>query len=188
MLQIKEVTVGAIGTCCYVLSDDTRADCVVIDPGDEPERIRQATQGRTIAAILLTHGHFDHIGAVRALMTKDTALVIHAKDAPMLSDPWLNASFLLGQPVTAPEATRLTYEGDSIAAAGLTFTVLHTPGHTAGSVCYQVEDKLFTGDTLFRIGCGRTDLPTGSEAQMHQSLERLAPLVRTMAVYPGHGE
>ena len=188
MLQIKEVTVGAIGTCCYVLWDDARDDCVVIDPGDEPERIRQAAQGRAIAAILLTHGHFDHIGAVRALMTKDTALVIAAQDAPMLTDPQLNASFLLGKPVTAPEATRLVREGDTVSAAGLTFTVLHTPGHTAGSVCYQIGEKLFTGDTLFRFGCGRTDLPTGSETQMRQSLSRLLPIARRMEIYPGHGE
>ena len=93
MLQMKEVTVGAIGTCCYILWDDARTDCVVIDPGDEPERIRKAADGRTIAAILLTHGHFDHIGAVRALMTPETELVIHVQDAPMLSNPQENASF-----------------------------------------------------------------------------------------------
>ena len=133
MLQMKEVTVGAIGTCCYILWDDARTDCVVIDPGDEPERIRKAADGRTIAAILLTHGHFDHIGAVRALMTPETALVIHVQDAPMLSNPQENASFLMGAPVTAPEATKLVHEGDTVTAAGLTFTVLHTPGHTAGS-------------------------------------------------------
>ena len=100
MLQMKEVTVGAIGTCCYILWDDARTDCVVIDPGDEPERIRKAADGRTIAAILLTHGHFDHIGAVRALMTPETELVIHVQDAPMLSNPQENASFLMDAPVT----------------------------------------------------------------------------------------
>ena len=148
MLQMKEVTVGAIGTCCYILWDDARTDCVVIDPGDEPEHIRKAADGRTIAAILLTHGHFDHIGAVRALMTPETELVIHVQDAPMLSNPQENASFLMGAPVTAPEATKLVHEGDTVTAAGLTFTVLHTPGHTAGSVCYQIGEKLFTGDAL----------------------------------------
>ena len=140
MLQMKEVTVGAIGTCCYILWDDARTDCVVIDPGDEPERIRKAADGRTIAAILLTHGHFDHIGAVQALMTPETELVVHAQDAPMLSNPQENASFLMGDPVTAPEATKLVHEGDTVTAAGLTFTVLHTPGHTAGSVCYQIAN------------------------------------------------
>ena len=188
MLQMKEVTVGAIGTCCYILWDDARTDCVVIDPGDEPERIRKAADGRTIAAILLTHGHFDHIGAVRALMTPETELVIHVQDAPMLSNPQENASFLMGNPVTAPEATRLVHEGDTVTAAGLTFTVLHTPGHTAGSVCYQIGDKLFTGDTLFRFGCGRTDLPTGSSEQMQASLARVVPMARNLEIYPGHGD
>ena len=171
MLQMKEVTVGAIGTCCYILWDDARTDCVVIDPGDEPERIRKAADGRTIAAILLTHGHFDHIGAVRALMTPETELVIHVQDAPMLSNPQENASFLMGAPVTAPEATRLVHEGDTVTAAGLTFTVLHTPGHT-----------------LFRFGCGRTDLPTGSSEQMQASLARVVPMARNLEIYPGHGD
>ena len=154
----------------------------------EPERIRKAADGRTIAAILLTHGHFDHIGAVRALMTPETELVVHAQDAPMLSNPQENASFLMGAPVTAPEATRLVHEGDKVTAAGLTFTVLHTPGHTAGSVCYQIGDKLFTGDTLFRFGCGRTDLPTGSSEQMQASLARVVPMARNLEIYPGHGD
>ena len=188
MLQMKEVTVGAIGTCCYILWDDARTDCVVIDPGDEPEHIRKAADGRTIAAILLTHGHFDHIGAVRALMTPETELVIHVQDAPMLSNPQENASFLMGAPVTAPEATKLVHEGDTVTAAGLTFTVLHTPGHTAGSVCYQIGEKLFTGDTLFRFGCGRTDLPTGSSEQMQASLARVVPMARNLEIYPGHGD
>ena len=188
MLRMKELTVGAVGTCCYILFDDARSDCVVIDPGDEPERIQSALDGRSIAAILLTHGHFDHIGAVRALKSADTALVIHRNDAAMLSDPTINASFLIGKPVTAPDATLLVKEGSTFSFAGMTFTVLHTPGHTAGSVCYQLGNKLFTGDTLFRFGCGRTDLPTGSSEEMRRSLERLEPLVRAMEIYPGHGD
>lgn len=187
MLQIKEVTVGAVETCCYLLWDDTREDCIVIDPGDEAERIRKAAQGRRIAAILLTHGHFDHIGAVKALMDTDTALVIHALDAPMLLDAQQNASFLIGHAVTACPATRTVREGDDLCYAGLTLHVLHTPGHTAGSVCYQMEDCIFTGDTLFHHGYGRTDLPSGSMTQLRQSLARLMPLVQQMEMYPGHG-
>ena len=78
--------------------------------------------------------------------------------------------------------------GELVMAAGLTFTVLHTPGHTAGSVCYQIGDKLFTGDTLFRFGCGRTDLPTGSSEQMQASLARVVPMARNLEIYPGHGD
>ena len=79
-------------------------------------------------------------------------------------------------------------QGDTVTAAGLTFTVLHTPGHTAGSVCYQIGEKLFTGDTLFRFGCGRTDLPTGSSEQMQASLARVVPMARNLEIYPGHGD
>ena len=167
MLQMKEVTVGAIGTCCYILWDDARTDCVVIDPGDEPEHIRKAADGRTIAAILLTHGHFDHIGAVRALMTPETELVVHAQDAPMLSNPQENASFLMGAPVTAPEATRLVHEGDTVTAAGLTFTfgtemefylfrrdengeATHIPYDNAGYMDIAPEDK---GENVRREIC-----------------------------------
>lgn len=121
-------------------------------------------------------------------MTPETELVVHAQDAPMLFNPQENASLLMGAPVTAPEATKLVHEGDTVMAAGLTFTVLHTPGHTAGSVCYQIGDKLFTGDTLFRFGCGRTDLPTGSSEQMQASLARVVPMARNLEIYPGHGD
>lgn len=121
-------------------------------------------------------------------MTPETELVVHVQDAPMLSNPQENASFLMGKPVTAPDATKLVHEGDTVTAAGLTFTVLHTPGHTAGSVCYQIGDKLFTGDTLFRFGCGRTDLPTGSSEQMQASLARVVPMARNLEIYPGHGD
>ncbi len=188
MLQMKELTVGPVATNCYLLWEDARPDCVVIDPGEEAERIRQATQGRKIAAILLTHGHFDHIGAVKALMDSDTALVIHQSDAPMLTDAYQNASFLIGRAVTACPATALVQEGQEICYAGIPMTVLHTPGHTAGSVCYQTGNMLFTGDTLFHDGFGRTDLPGGSMAQLHRSLERLMPLAQEMTLYPGHGE
>ena len=140
LIQIQTVPVGEIQANCYVLSLPERDDALVIDPGAEEPAIRLALGKRRIAAILLTHGHFDHIGAVRALMTPETELVIHVQDAPMLSNPQENASFLMGDPVTAPEATKLVHEGDTVTAAGLTFTVLHTPGHTAGSVCYQIGE------------------------------------------------
>ena len=189
-LSIHLAVLGPLQNNVYFLVDDDSGDCVLIDPSFDPETQLRLVQEQNwqLRQIWLTHGHFDHIGAVRALMTPETELVIHVQDAPMLSNPQENASFLMGDPVTAPEATKLVHEGDTVTAAGLTFTVLHTPGHTAGSVCYQIGEKLFTSDTLFRFGCGRTDLPTGSSEQMQASLARVVPMARNLEIYPGHGD
>ncbi|MGN0778799.1 MAG: MBL fold metallo-hydrolase [Aristaeellaceae bacterium] len=186
-LCVKELTVGLLGTCCYLVWREGREDCVVIDPGAEPERIRRAAEGRRMAAILLTHGHFDHIGGVAELMGDDTELVIHRLDAPMLQSTERNVCWMIGETITAPEATVLVKDGDVISFAGIDFTVLHTPGHTPGGACYQAEDALFTGDTMFHQGYGRTDLPGGSDAELGRSLNRLYPLARKCTVYPGHG-
>ena len=185
-MTIKTVNVGLLSTCCYVLWEEGSKGCVVIDPGAEAEKIRQAAKGLKIEAILLTHVHFDHIMAAEALMEEETRLVIHHLDAPMLSDPETNASWMIRCKVRAPEATMTVKEGSRLHFAGVEFTVLHTPGHTPGSVCYLTGEHLFTGDAMFRYGCGRTDLPGGSGADMHASLQRLYPLAQQYHIYPGH--
>ena len=185
-IRIKTVPVGMLGTCCYLLWREGRADCAVVDPGAEPERIRDAAEGRRITDILLTHGHFDHIGGVAALKAEGARLIVHRLDAPLLSDPQRNASWMIRAAVTAPMADTLVRDGDRLTCAGIDFTVLHTPGHTPGSVCYQTEAGLFTGDTMFHTGWGRTDLPGGSEAELQRSLARVRPLAQTMTIYPGH--
>ena len=185
-LDILTIPVGQLATQCYLVSLPERDDCIVIDPGAEPERIRAALQKKRLAAILLTHGHFDHIGAVSALMDADTPLYIHALDAPMLADPKLNLCRMIGQTITAPPANHLLQEGDLVQAAGIILTVLHTPGHTPGSVCYRAGDVLFTGDTLFRHECGRCDLEGGDFSAMLRSLKRLSELEGDYKVLPGH--
>lgn len=187
MLNITCRTVGPLGTCCYILHEDGREDCLVIDPGGDAASIRNACGGRRIAAILLTHGHFDHIAAVKELMAEDTELIIHFKDEAMLADPELNVSSLIGQRIICPAATHLVREGERIDYAGITLRVLHTPGHTPGSVCYEAGEHLFTGDTLFDHGYGRTDLPGGDFPTLVASLKRLMPLQQNHEIYPGHG-
>ena len=184
--HILPLTVGELATRCYVLWLEGRDDCLVIDPGAEAETIRRACGGKRIAAILLTHGHFDHIGAVRELMAADTVLAVHRLDAPLLSDPQANVSWMLGRSVTAPAPTRLLEEGDEVEAAGMTLQVLHTPGHTPGGVCYKLGENLFTGDTMFDRGYGRTDLPGGDEDALSRSLRRLMPLRRSHRIFAGH--
>jgi glyoxylase-like metal-dependent hydrolase (beta-lactamase superfamily II) len=183
---MKSLSVGDLATSCYIVWADGADTCIVIDPGAEPERILAACGGRAIEAILLTHGHFDHIGGVAELAKDGAEIVIHREDAPMLGDTRLNASWLVGWNVTAPEATCTVREGEEITCAGVTFTVLHTPGHTPGSVCYRAGEKLFTGDTLFHFGYGRTDLPGGSMHQLAESLRRLQTVARECEIYPGH--
>lgn len=185
-LEVKTVPVGMLATQCYVLSLPGRDDCLVIDPGAEPEKIRQAMGEKQLAAILLTHGHFDHIGAVAALAGENTPIWIHRLDAEMLTNPARNLCGMIRTEITAPPATRLLEEGDRLEAAGVELTVLHTPGHTPGSVCFRAGNHLFTGDTLFHGGYGRTDFPGGSPEDMRRSLARLAPLEAACAIYPGH--
>ena len=186
-MNCELIIVGPVATCCYILSREDRPDCLVIDPGAEPERIRRAVGDRQIAAILLTHGHFDHIEAVSALAGKNTPILIHELDAPMLEDPELNVSrLLMRRDITAPPATDLLREGSRRTLAGLDVEVLHTPGHTPGSVCYRIENELFTGDTLFEHGWGRTDFPGGDEHTLFTSLRRIMPLAQKMPFHPGH--
>jgi len=179
MLNMYTMPLGAYQTNCYFVwgEGDT---CTVIDPGYEAQTVLlQAKKlGKTIEAILLTHGHFDHVGAVRDLAAEtDCKVYICENDLSMPSQ--LTAGPLY--------YTDICKEGDQLTLSGVSFRVLHTPGHTPGSVCYCAEDAMFSGDTLFRDSCGRTDLPGGSWAQIQQSLKRLAGLEKNYAVYPGHG-
>ena len=178
-MQIHTLTLGAYQTNTYLVANGNH--CVVIDPGYEADTIAFFLQKHNLTAdaIFLTHGHFDHVGAVQALVkTLSCPVYIHEAE---LSMPKL---FTAG----AIYHTHTYGEGDRISAAGLSFRVLHTPGHTPGSVCLIAEDACFSGDTLFAGSCGRTDLPGGDWATLHRSLTRLAQMEADLAVFPGHGE
>lgn len=179
-MEILTMTVGAYQTNCYMVWGKGN-QCVLIDPGYEPEAILEQVrlQGKTVAAILLTHGHFDHVGGVKVIAAQTGCRV------------WLCADELAlpGTISNGPLYYTDTYaDGQSITVAGLTFQVLHTPGHTPGCVCLLCEDVMFSGDTLFAGSCGRTDLPGGSWEVLRASLNRLAQLEGDYRVYPGHGE
>ena len=180
MLQIHTLPLGDYQTNCYILHQEGNRDCVVIDPGYEPEIILSYLREKdlTLQAILLTHGHFDHVGAVRELAAQtDCRVYINPKDLSM--PPMLTAGPLY--------YTNTYGEGDRLEIAGISFRVLETPGHTPGSVCLITENNIFSGDTLFRGSCGRTDLPGGDYRAMKESLKRLSALREDYNVYPGHG-
>ena len=182
MLQIKRMPVGQIGTNCYLLEDEGTRTAAVIDPGDEADRVLAVLKedGMTLSAILLTHGHYDHTGGVGGLEAAcpGTPIYIHRGDVE-----GVNPSMF----PTLPKAqVRFYDEGDQVSVGGVTLEVLHTPGHSKGSVTLQVGDVLFTGDTLFCGSCGRTDLRGGSYEQIMQSLKRLGELKGDFHVCPGH--
>ena len=176
-MNIQKLTLGLYQTNIYILSNDTEA--VVIDPGYEPDTILDALEGKELKAILLTHGHFDHVGAVKELVAETGCKVyIHAADLSL--PPMITA----GQHYY----THTYAEGDTVCPIdGAQIAVLHTPGHTPGSVCLLLGDQMFSGDTLFEGSCGRMDLPGGDQLQMHQSLNRLVSLQADYHIHPGHG-
>lgn len=181
MFHIKTLPLGAYQTNCYLLWTEENPNCIVIDPGYEPETVLHEISrlGKTLEAILLTHGHFDHVGGVRQIAeTTKCSVYLCEKD---LSLP---AHFTAG-PLFY---THLYGEGDTLCLAGIRFRVLHTPGHTPGSVCLMAEDALFSGDTLFAGSCGRTDLPGGDWNAIADSLRRLGQLEQEKQIFPGHGE
>ncbi len=194
-MNIRVLPVGSLETNCYLVSDKNGA-AVVIDPGAEADRILRMAErnGVTISAVLLTHGHYDHIGAVDEICEKTNApLMIHCLDEEMLLDAEKNLSSLfMRHPFTlSKKVDRLLSEGDEIVVGELHFTVLHTPGHSNGSICFLCkegeETVLFSGDTLFYLSYGRTDQYSGSEMVIKASLSRLAHLDYSGPVYCGHG-
>ena len=182
-MKVKLLRVGPIGTNCYILEDDQTNLAAVIDPGDEPELIQEALEkeGVEVRYLLLTHGHYDHTTAVPALhrVYPQADIYIHQADAN-------GAGSTLFPLAGEVDDLKLYDEGDVIRLGDHEIQVLHTPGHSHGSVTLKVEDVLFTGDTLFAGSCGRTDLRGGSYEQIMQSLKRLGELKGDFHVCPGH--
>lgn len=186
MFEFSTVHVGKFAVNTYIVFDSKRTDAIVIDPGAEPDAIRLALKGKNLRGILLTHGHADHIGAVSVLRGDQAPVYIHQLDADMLTNPNLSLANMIGMPKNQGEADFDLKEG-TLELCGLSIRVLHTPGHTPGSVCYLIDNTLFSGDTLFEGGVGRTDLPGGNEAKLKASVSYLVQLDPKTNVHPGHG-
>ncbi|MFH1657501.1 MAG: MBL fold metallo-hydrolase [bacterium] len=174
-MRIKRLIVGEIATNCYLLVSGSEA--AVIDPGDNAEQILTEIKetGAPLKYIINTHHHFDHVMAVAEVKAKTGAeILIHQVAAEIAPDL---------------EADRFLEEGEEVKVGDINLTVLHTPGHTEDSISLLGPDFIFTGDTLFKDGYGRTDLPTGSAEKIKASLQRLSSILRPgMMVYPGHGD
>jgi hydroxyacylglutathione hydrolase len=195
-IQILTIESQPFAENTYLVWREGGSESLVIDPGFEPDLILEALsdRGLTLAAIVCTHGHVDHIAGNQAMKQKfpDAPILIGTRDAPFLTDAMVNMSDQFGFDVTSPPADRLVNEGDKLHLAGIDLEVFDIPGHSPGHVVYLIREHkphiVLGGDVLFRGSIGRTDFPGGSFAMLKAGIERvLWPLPPDTVVYPGHG-
>ena len=192
MSKYEIQVIELISTCsnCYLLIDSESRDAAIIDPGCNPDKIMENIKENNadVKLIINTHGHWDHVGANVAIKAQTGAdVLIHKLDEPFLANPELNLAGLFRGDGNCGTAERLLEDGDIIELGQLRLQVIHTPGHTPGGICLLCEDLLFTGDTLFRMSVGRSDLPGGDKEALLASLEnKLKPLDDELKVLPGH--
>ena len=188
-MTVHSFTLGPLENNCFVVENDKR--CIIIDVPMGIEPLIAFIKNRKLdpEAVLLTHGHFDHIGGLAELkQNRKIPIYIYRDDAPFLVDDDLNGSVFFGFPGCSTPADKTFEDGQVLEIAGMKIKVLHTPGHTAGGVCFLIEKDLFAGDTLFNSGVGRTDLPGGSMKAIKDSIRsKLFKLPPDTRVYPGHG-
>jgi glyoxylase-like metal-dependent hydrolase (beta-lactamase superfamily II) len=189
---LETLVVGPLAVNCYILGDDVSHEGIVIDPGDDADKIISAIKSQQlhIVAIVNTHAHFDHVGALTRVREFTRApFMLHAAEAPLLAGAKMSAA-MFGLNVDTPSpAERLLREGDKVSAGSITLKVLHTPGHTPGGICLLEGTHVFTGDTLFQNSIGRTDFPGGDYAALMASIrDKLLPLPDTTIVHAGHGD
>jgi hydroxyacylglutathione hydrolase len=189
---LDTVVVGPLQENSYVVACEDTKEAVIIDPGAEAERIYRVVtfQGFTLKYVLNTHGHIDHVGGVAEIVEKTgVPFLLHEADLYLIEGINCDPLQMFFQVKIPPRPDRFLHDGEMIPVGKLQIRVLHTPGHTPGSVCFLTGKALFSGDTLFAHGVGRTDFPGGSQTQLLTSIrEKLLPLGDDVRVYSGHGE
>lgn len=190
-LKVEGYPVGYMATNCYLITDTQTDECFIVDPGTYDaslKKLLQSVKEGKLRYILLTHGHFDHImGVFDVQKNYGGKIVIHEKDADCFVDEEKSLISNFGSGAKLPKkADILVKDGDTLPFADGRIEVMHTPGHTEGSVCYLIGDKIFSGDTLFYGSVGRTDFKSGSFEEIIKSVKRLASLEGDRKVYPGH--
>ncbi len=190
---IDTFALGQLSTNVYLITD-AENNALLIDPADGADFLTNEIKSRnlTLRAILLTHAHFDHMGAMQSLrQTFRAPVYVHEQDAAAVHDPQKDGSLFFGLPPQSnTPADHTVTDGQTLTFGNLTLSVLHTPGHTPGSVCYaytEMVQHLFCGDTIFAGSCGRSDLPGGNAHTLRQSLARIASLPDSCVIHPGHG-
>ena len=186
--RVYRLELGPLPTNTYIVAAQGE-ECAVVDPACDYGSICSfvSLMGLKTASVLLTHGHFDHIGAAGSFADAGIPVYLHPDDAEMPGDPMKNGSAPFGAPALSVQfQTVPVKDGDEIHVGDMTFSVMHTPGHTKGSVCYLFDGGMFTGDTVFEGGYGRTDLWGGSFDDLKKSLRRLFPVIKEKKIYPGH--
>jgi len=190
-MKVEKLAVGEMQANCYLVWDEQSKEAVVIDPGGDPDTIIDAISRNSLKVIHIinTHGHVDHVEANDLIRQKtEASLFIHSADVSLLQDLELNLSQALGRGKNFLPPTKALEDKDKLKLNGFDLEVLHTPGHTPGSICLYGDKRLFSGDTLFAGGVGRTDLPGGNFRQLKDSLEhKILKLSDEVVVYPGHG-
>ena len=190
-MQVKCFNKGIFDSNCYIVWDDETKDGLIIDAGVDSVHLVDfiTLHGINVKYILFTHCHFDHLYFVASLKEKtQTQSVIHKKDSPGFYDPKVNGSYHFGSSMTFGNADILVEQGDTLIVGNMNLEIIHTPGHSQGSICIKIQDNVFTGDTLFKHTIGRVDLPFSSPEDILISIrEKLYTLPAHTVVYPGHG-
>jgi len=187
VINIDTLIVGPLEVNCYIVTDLDTKNAIIIDPGADADKIQMHVDHNKIVPqfIINTHSHYDHIGANADL---DLPIYIHEADADSLIDPQKNLSMFMNLNYSSLPAAHLLKDNERIPFAGTHLEIIHTPGHSPGSICIKIENYLFSGDTLFRGSIGRTDLPGGDSRQIMVSIRsRILPLSDDLQIFPGHG-